>query len=175
MIGLDTSHTLEFTKILQSPDTPNERRITGMRAVSCLRFETPFQGTAGLDERQAVMESFGVRVTESLTEAVADCDAIMLEINDPSLHKEYFERVAMLGKPIFVDKPLAGNPQDASQILDIAQRNNLRVMSCSNLRFARAMLNAFSQLPSPPTLMNVFGMLGTPPVGKGNIPVLPVQ
>lgn len=30
----------------------------------------------------------------------------MMEINDPSLHLEYFKKCADLGKPIFLDKPL---------------------------------------------------------------------
>ena len=109
IIGLDTSHAVAFPQLMQDPATPAEQRVEKLKAVTCLRFETPFQGKAGLDKRQEYLESIGVKVTENFDEAVADCDAILIEINDPSLHLEYFEKCAPLGKPIFLDKPFADN------------------------------------------------------------------
>ena len=49
-----------------------------MKATRSLRFETPFQGKAGLDQRQKTLEGIGVKVTEDFDEAVGDCDAIMI-------------------------------------------------------------------------------------------------
>lgn len=66
IVGLDTSHSIEFTKRLQAPDCPAEMRVPNMKVVSCLRFETPFQNKEGLDARQAQLESWGVKVTERL-------------------------------------------------------------------------------------------------------------
>ena len=81
IIGLDTSHSVEFTRSMNDPQCPDNRRTTGLTAVSCLRFSTPFQSEDGLDQRQKLLESWGVPVTANFDEAVADCDAIMLEIN----------------------------------------------------------------------------------------------
>ncbi|HEX2951174.1 MAG TPA: Gfo/Idh/MocA family oxidoreductase [Armatimonadota bacterium] len=168
MIGLDTSHTVEFTKLMQSPDCPEELHVDGLHAVRCLRFATPFQQQAGLDDRQAMMEGMGVKVTEDFDEAIDDCDAIMLEINDPSCHLDYFARVAALGKPIFLDKPIAGTLADAREICALANTHHTRVMSCSNLRYSRALLQALADHPHP-KVMNAFGVLGTPPAGEGVI------
>ena len=94
IIGLDTSHAVAFPQLMQDPATPAESKVPELRAVTCLRFETPFQNKDGLDKRQEYLESIGVKVTENFDEAVADCDAILIEINDPSLHLEYFEKCA---------------------------------------------------------------------------------
>ena len=135
IVGLDTSHATAFPKLMQDPATPPEQKISGLRAVSCLRFETAFQNKAGLDERQAYLESIGVKVTENFEEAVADCDAIMIEINDPELHLEYFEKCAPLGKPIFLDKPFADTVENMCKIIDLAKKYNVRFFTSSSLRF----------------------------------------
>lgn len=108
VIGLDTSHATKFAELLQSPNAAPDLKATGMRATTCLRFMTPFTDEGVLSERTSELESWGVTVTESYDEAVADVDAILIEINDPALHLEYFEKCAELGKPIFLDKPFAG-------------------------------------------------------------------
>ena len=67
-------------------------------------------------------------VTEDFDTAVADCDAIMIEINDPAKHLEYFEKCAGLGKPIFLDKPFADTLDNAVRIMQIAKENNVRLL-----------------------------------------------
>ena len=66
IVGLDTSHSIEFTRRMQAPDCPENQKVTGLRAVSCLRFETPFQDKDGLDGRQKQLEEWGVKVSENL-------------------------------------------------------------------------------------------------------------
>ena len=110
MVGLDTSHAVEFTRRLQAPDCPPDLRVAGARVVSCVRFVTPFQDAAGLDLRQAQLEAWGVAVGTDLDAALGlDVDAILIEINDPTLHLENVRRCAALKKPIFLDKPLAAD------------------------------------------------------------------
>ena len=107
IIGLDSSHTIEFTRRFQAPDCPPEQRVAGVTVTRCMRFETPFQDRAGLDGRQQELEGWGVEVTEDFDTAVAGADAVLIEINDPGLHLEYVRRCAGLGVPLFLDKPLA--------------------------------------------------------------------
>ncbi len=135
IIGLDTSHSVELPKLMQDPATPAEKKVSQLRATRCLRFSTPFQSEEGLDQRQAYLESIGVKVTTDFDEAVADCDAILLEINDPAYHLEYFEKCAKLGKPIFLDKPFADNFENTLKILQIARENKVRFFTSSSLRF----------------------------------------
>lgn len=168
IIGLDTSHSVELPRLMQAPDCPKDKRVHGMRAVTCLRFETPFQNKEGLDKRQAQLEAWGVRVTESFDEAVAGCDAYMIEINDGSLHLDYFKRVAALGKPVFLDKPLAHTLEDGAAILRLARQHGTRVWSGSSLPFTPALSEARSAFASV-RLGQVFGALGKAPAGDSLI------
>jgi predicted dehydrogenase len=165
IIGLDTSHSVEFPRRMQSPDYDPKFKVSGLRAVSCLRFETPFIDKNSLDARQKQLEAWGVKVTESFDEAVSDCDAIMLEINDPAYHLEYFKKAAALGKRIFIDKPLADNIANGAEIAKIAKENNLEVISASPLRFVPELSDACRQI-NEVRFGAVYGPLGKAPAGS---------
>jgi predicted dehydrogenase len=168
IIGLDTSHSVEFPKRMQAPDCPEADRVAGLRAVTCLRFETPFQNKAGLDQRQKQLEAWGVKVTESFDEAAAGCDAYLMEINDPAFHLDYFRKLAGLGKPIFLDKPLAGTLEDGREILRLARQHNTRVWSGSSLPFSPPLSEALAPF-SKIHLAHVYGALGKAPAGDSLI------
>ncbi len=167
IIGLDTSHTIQFTKLIQG-DAPPENKIEGMRVVKAMRFPSPFQAEDGQDERQKQLEGWGVTVGTSLEEAVDGMDAIFLEINDPALHLEYFEKIASLGKPVFLDKPLAGTVVEGKKILALAREHNTTVWSASSLRFIKQLVAARAKMPEP-LLVNTFGPLGKAPAGSSLI------
>lgn len=158
MVGLDSSHTIHFTRLIQG-DAPRERRIDGLRVAACQRFPSPFQSEEDQDERQQQIEALGVPVTASFEEATRDADGVMLEINDPALHLEYFEKAALLGKPLFLDKPLAGCLEDGKKIVSLAKEKGIPVWSSSSLRFLDELIGACSQATDP-VLCNVYGPLG---------------
>ena len=164
IIGLDTSHSIEFPRRMQAADCPPDQLVPGMRAVMCLRFETPFQDKKGLDERQSQLESWGVRVTTRFEEAVADCDAIMLEINDGAYHLDYFKKVAALGKPVFLDKPLAVSLDDGRAIIRLMREHNTRVWSGSSIPFCPEVAQARAKFADI-RRAHVYGALGQAPAG----------
>jgi predicted dehydrogenase len=168
LIGLDTSHSIEFTRRLQDPECPAEQKVEGMRVVSCLRFSTPFQSEEGLDNRQKQLESWGVKVVTDFNEAVADCDAIMLEINDPAYHLEYFMKCADLGKPMFVDKPLADSIENGKLMCKVAKEKGIRMFSSSSLRFASEFMTALGSIPNA-KFASIYGPLGAAPAGSAVI------
>lgn len=164
IIGIDTSHSVAYPSVLQGP----ERKLTGMRAVSCLSFPTPFTNRQTMEERRAKLTALGVKVTENLDEALAGCDAIMLEINDGSYHLEYFRKVARLGKPVFLDKPLACSLADGRAILRLAQKHRTRVWSGSSIPFLPDIARARAAVPEV-RLAHLFGPLGIAPAGDSLI------
>jgi predicted dehydrogenase len=165
IIGLDSSHTIEFARRLMVPDCPPEQKVDGGKVTAVMRFETPFQNAEGLDSRQKQLESWGIPVTTNLNQAIQGCDAIILCINDPSLHLDYFRQIAGLGKPIFVDKPLADTAANAKQILEAASENKTAFFSCSSLRFVPQLLDACSKVADP-ILVSTFGPLGKAAAGS---------
>jgi hypothetical protein len=166
IIGLDTSHTVAFTQLMQGANTPAEQRVTGMRVVHAMRFPSPFQDEKGQNERQAQMEAMGVVMTSSVAELARGMDALFLEINDPALHLRFFREVAGLGLPIFVDKPLAANLADGRELVALAEARRTKVWSSSSLRFTRKLAAARQQMTALPTFCNVFGALGKAAAGS---------
>jgi predicted dehydrogenase len=165
VIGLDTSHSVELPRFMLDPKVPEARRVKGVIPVACLRFPSPFQSEAGQDKRQAQLEEWGVRVTRDFDEAVDGCDALMIEINDPSKHLDYFTRCAGLGKPIFIDKPLADSSAAGRAILASARSSGTAFFSCSNLRFSAQLDEARQRVPAP-EFTHVYGELGAAPSGS---------
>ena len=165
MIGLDTSHSIEFARRVHSPDLAADLKVEGMKIVSCMRFSTPFLSAEDFDTRQKQLEDWGIKVTKDFDEAVADCDAIMLEINDPAYHLEYFKKCADLGKPIFVDKPLADSIENGKIICKMAEEKNIRMFSCSSLRFSPQLEDACDKV-SDVKFASTYGTLGDAPAGS---------
>ena len=165
VIGLDTSHAVDYQRYFHALDCPKDQRVEGLRVERCLRFETPFQNGEGLDGRQRQLERWGVQVTESFDDAVRGCDAIMMTINDPSLHLQNFRKCARLGKPIFLDKPLADTFANGELILAEARKRGGHFFSASSLRFVRQLEEACREVPKP-TACTVYGPLGKAPAGS---------
>lgn len=165
LIGLDSSHSVEFSRSMNDPDCPEKRKVSGLRSKSCLRFPSAFQAEEGQDERQAQLEAWGVEVTRDLDTAVAGCDVIMLEANDPVDHLPWFEKVAGLGKPIYVDKPLADSAANGRRIKEIAEASGISVWTASSLRFVRELAEAREAVTGP-LAANVYGPLGKASAGS---------
>lgn len=162
LIGLDTSHTLEFTKLMQHPE---HRVVEGLRAVKALRFPSAFQTEEGQDKRQAELETLGVKMAATLEEAVDGVDALFLEINDPALHLSYFEKVVGLGLPIFIDKPLSATTKEAFRMQALAAGSGTPVWSSSSLRFIPSLAEARTAVPQP-EIVHTFGALGKAAAGS---------
>lgn len=168
IIGLDTSHAIEFPRRMQAPDCPKENRVEGLRAVTCMRFNTPFTNDQVLADRQKQLEDWGVKVTESFEEAVADCDVVMLEINDPAYHLEYFKKCIGLNKPIYLDKPMADSYENGKKIYDLAKKNSLKVFSSSALRYSGDLVQTCNAVLKPDQAY-IYGPLGIAAAGSGVI------
>jgi predicted dehydrogenase len=165
LIGLDTSHTIEFARRMVAPDCSPESEIANLRPISCLRFTTPFLSEDGLNGRQQTLESLGITVTTDFDDAVKGSDALMLLINDPALHLEYLMRCADLRKPVFIDKPLADNLGNGRKICEVAKAKGLQVFSASSLRDVPQLAAACNSVPKP-LFMHAFGPLSEAPAGS---------
>jgi len=67
---------------------------------------------------------------------------VLLETNDGRPHLEQVIPVIAAGKPVFVDKPIAGSLADAVAIHRLAARRKVPLFSASSLRFAAGTLAA---------------------------------
>ncbi len=145
MIGLDTSHALVFTELLNTNDHPfhvNGGRVVAAYPGGSDDFELSRSRVAGYTA--TLREKFGVEMMVS-PEAVAQrCDAILLTSVDGRAHRGLFEKIARYRRPTFIDKPFAVSSADAEGIVARARDDGVPVMGASSLRFAEGLSTALA-------------------------------
>lgn len=164
MIGLDTSHSVVFTRLIQGT-APDGGHVSGMRVAKAMRFPSAFQGEEGQDKRQTDLEALGVEMVPDVESVLKGMDAVFIEINDPSLHLPYFEKIVGAGLPIFIDKPLAATVSEGRRIIELAEKHGVKVWSASSLRFLPQLIDAKKTVPAP-AFAHTFGALGKAAAGN---------
>ena len=143
IIGLDTSHVVAFTKILN--DQKHPKHISGGKVVAAVKGGSPdIPSSRDRIDRltKALVDDFGVKLYPSIEEMCAKVDAILLESVDGRPHLKQAKPVIEAGLPLFIDKPLAGSLKDAIAIFELAEKKNVPVFTSSSLRFAKATQSA---------------------------------
>ncbi len=142
LIGLDTSHCIVFTKILNDPTYElfigAPAKITIGYPGGSPDFPLSIDRVGGFTKQ--LEESFGVQIVASLEEVAEQADAIFLTSVDGRVHLEQFRTIASFGKPVFIDKPLAVSSADARAIFAIAEQYGIPCMSSSTRRYARELV-----------------------------------
>ena len=137
MIGLDTSHAVEFTRRLNDPNDKNF--IPGTRVVVAVKGGSPdiAQSSEHVDGyAKTVGEKLGVKIVGSIDELLKEADVVMLESIDGRPHLQEALPVIQAHKPIFIDKPVAGSLRDAIGIYRAAKENHVPIFSGSCLRYS---------------------------------------
>ena len=137
IIGLDTSHSLEFTKALNNPNAAPD--LAGYRIVAAypkgsLDIES---SVSRIPQYTEEVKKMGVEIVGSIGELLPKVDAVLLETNDGRPHLEQALAVFKAGKPVFIDKPVAGSLADAIAIYAAAKRYNVPVFTSSSLRYMK--------------------------------------
>lgn len=136
MIGLDTSHVPAFAKLINDPKGTG--RLADMQVVAAFPggsedIPSSRDRVAGFTKQLADM---GIEIVDSIDTLLTKVDAVFLESVDGRKHLEQVLPVFRAGKPVFIDKPLAGNLADALAIDLLAKKYNARWFSSSSLRFS---------------------------------------
>lgn len=138
MIGLDTSHVIAFTKVLNDPT--QEAHVPGARVVAAFKGGSPdvesSRTRVDIYTRQ-LQEDFGIQLHDSIEALCANVDAVMLESVDGRPHLWQAIPVIQAGKPLFIDKPMAGSLGDVIAIFNLAKTHGVPVFSASSLRYGR--------------------------------------
>lgn len=136
IIGLDTSHSVAFTKTFNNEEAGPE--YGGYKVVVAYPkgsndIESSVKRIPGYIEE---VRKYGVKIADSIKELLKECDVVMLETNDGRLHLEQAIPVFKAGKTVFIDKPLAAFLPDAVAIVREARKYNIPIFSASSLRYA---------------------------------------
>ncbi|MFC1757938.1 Gfo/Idh/MocA family protein [Planctomycetota bacterium] len=135
IIGLDTSHAIAFTKLLNAKDAPAE--LAGCRVVAVYPKGSPDIETSvsRVPQYTEDIKQLGVTICPSIDAMLEQVDAVLLETNDGRPHLEQIRPVLAAKKPVFVDKPAAGSLADVLAIYREAAAANVPVFSSSSLRY----------------------------------------
>lgn len=106
------------------------QQVEGARIVSVW---DPDRGTG-----EALARAFGIeRVVDRMEDAADGADGVI--IADDITKKHHFRAKPFLraGVPTFIDKPLASDVDEATELVDLAVKHGTPMMSASSLRYAK--------------------------------------
>jgi predicted dehydrogenase len=137
IIGLDTSHVVAFTALLNGPKA--EGALKGVRVVAAYPGGSP-DLPASRDRvegyTKALRDKYHVEIVGSIDELLKKVDVVLLESVDGRPHLEQVRPVFRAHKPVFIDKPVAGSLADALEIYRLAKESGTPCFSASSLRFS---------------------------------------
>ncbi|HEY2342535.1 MAG TPA: Gfo/Idh/MocA family oxidoreductase, partial [Chthoniobacteraceae bacterium] len=136
IIGLDTSHVIEFTKVLNKADAP--QHVAGAKVVEAYKsFSPDVANSASRVEgfTAQIQKDYGVKLVGSIEELCRDVDCVLLESVDGRPHLEQARPVIAAKKPLFIDKPLAGSLHDVLEIFRLAKEAGVPVFTSSAYRY----------------------------------------
>jgi len=137
IIGLDTSHSIAFTKLLNGEEAGN--KYNGYKIVAAYPYgsreiESSAKRIPGYIED---VKKLGVEIVDSIEALLKKTDVILLETNDGRLHLEQVIPVLKAGKRVFIDKPVAASLKDTIAIYEASKKYKVPIFSCSSLRYIK--------------------------------------
>ncbi len=133
IIGLDTSHVPAFTGYLNDPANK-----TGCKVVAAYRggsADIPSSANRLDKFTKELQKKYGVEIVDSIEELCEKVDGILLESVDGRPHLAQAKIVFAAGKPVFIDKPVAGSLADAVEIFKLSKESGVPCWTSSMYRF----------------------------------------
>ncbi|MCE9588918.1 MAG: Gfo/Idh/MocA family oxidoreductase [Planctomycetes bacterium] len=158
MIGLDTSHVVAFTKLLNDPK--NEAHVPGGKVTVAFPggspdFDLSINRVEGFTKE--LRENWGVKIVDSPEAVASESDLILLESVDGRVHLDQFRKIVGAKKPVFIDKPLTNSVSEAREILRLTAEAGIAMTSCSSLRYCEELQKALAGGRESVTGIDVFG------------------
>jgi predicted dehydrogenase len=141
IVGLDTSHVVAFTQLLN--DAKNPGYIPGAKVVCAFKGGSPDieSSSTRIDGfTKTLQEKWGVEIVDSIEALCAKVDAVLLESVDGRPHLAQVKPILAAKKRVFIDKPLAGSWKDGVEIARLAKESGTPFFSASSVRFYDAIV-----------------------------------
>ncbi|QNF33502.1 Gfo/Idh/MocA family oxidoreductase [Adhaeribacter swui] len=135
IIGLDTSHSVAFTKELNNPNAQDKYggyKIVAAYPKGSEKIESSTKRIPGYIEE---VKKHGVKISGSIKDLLKEVDVVLLETNDGHPRLEQAMEVLKAGKPMFIDKPVAASLRDVMTIYEEAKKRKVPLFSSSSLRY----------------------------------------
>ena len=137
IIGLDTSHAIAFTRLLNDPKARGD--LAGVRVVAA--YPGGSKDVAASRDRIAgftrqMRDELHIEIVASIEDLLKKVDVVLLLSVDGRKHLEQVRPVFRARKPVFIDKPLGGSLAEVLEIFRLAEENHVPCFSSSSLRFS---------------------------------------
>ena len=135
-IGTDTSHVIQFSRILNNDSDPEH--IAGARIVAAYKggsSDIVSSYTRVDNYAKDLTKTWGIEIVPDIPTLCSKVDAIVLESGDGRIHLAQLKPVLAAHKPVFIDKPLAATLEDAREIDRLAKAAGVPWFSSSGMRF----------------------------------------
>jgi len=136
IIGLDTSHVIAFTKSLNDPS--DKDHVAGFRVVAAYKGGSPDveSSWSRVDKYTAELrDKWKIEIVNDIPTLCRKVDVVLLESVDGRTHLEQVKPVFAAQKPVFIDKPMAGNYKEAKEIAELGKAAGVPWFTSSSLRF----------------------------------------
>ncbi len=134
IVGLDTSHVPAFTKLFNNPKADGE--LAGFKVVAGYPGGTDMPASRDrVANFTATIKGMGVEIVDTIPQLLDRVDMVLLESVDGRIHLQEAREIFKAGKPVFIDKPVAGSLAEAIAIYELAKQHNVACFSSSSLRF----------------------------------------
>ncbi|MFD2200383.1 Gfo/Idh/MocA family oxidoreductase [Shivajiella indica] len=137
IIGLDTSHSIAFTNVLNN--NRGNSQYLGYHVVAAYPYgsrdiPSSMDRIPGYTQE---IKSMGVEIVDFIAALLEKVDVVLLETNDGKLHLEQAMEVFKAGKRMFIDKPITASLKDAHKIFAASEQFGIPVFSSSSLRYVK--------------------------------------
>jgi len=138
MIGLDTSHVIAFTRLINKSQAEHGCKVVVGYPGGSPDVESSANRVEGFTKQ--LREDYGVEIVDTIEELCRKVDGVLLESVDGRPHLEQVRPVIAARKPVFIDKPMAASLADVLEIFRLARENNVPCWSSSSLRYSPAIV-----------------------------------
>jgi predicted dehydrogenase len=134
IIGLDTSHVPAFTRLFNNPKADGD--LAGITVVAGYPGGTDMPASKDrVAKFTEQVRTMGVEIVDSIPKLLEKVDVVLLESVDGRIHLAEAREAFKGGKPVFIDKPVAGTLPEAIAIFEMARKNKVPCFSSSSSRF----------------------------------------
>jgi hypothetical protein len=142
IIGCDTSHTGVFAKAFNDPKAAADPHLAGFKVVAAFPGGSP-DLPLSRDRLEKFVDNlkknYGIEIVDSIERLLEQVDVVVLLSVDGRVHWKQAELVLKSHKPVFIDKPFSASLADAMRIVELAKETKTPILSCSSLRFSKAL------------------------------------
>lgn len=136
IIGTDTSHVPAFVKLFNAPNAEGDYQKLEITAAVKGGMPDNESSWSRKDQYPQDIVPFGVKIYATIEEMLPHVDGVLIESVDGRPHLEFARPVIAAGKPLFIDKPMAGNLWETLEIFRLAEEKNVPLFSASSLRYS---------------------------------------